>query len=97
MTYPLYKIVDCDEIQQGDIIEGCPVLIIPSEINLEPSSLATLPLEIPFECRDVIVISQTCDMFKGREKLKEEQRNISAFWAASMRNCSASTRTVISS
>lgn len=71
MDYPWYDKVSGDNIQQGDIIESCPVLILPSQLSLGPSGTAAEPLDIPFECRDVIVMSQTCDMVKDREKISE--------------------------
>lgn len=71
MDYPWYEIVSGDDIQQGDILENCPVFIIPSEVSLEPSKTGTKPYELPFEARDVIVMSQTCDMVKGEESISE--------------------------
>jgi len=71
MPYPWFEKVSGDEVQQGDILESCPVLVLPSELSLESSGAATEPQDVPFECRDVIVISQTCDMIKGREKISE--------------------------
>ncbi len=71
MDYPCYEIVSDDDIQQGDILENCPVLILPSELSLSSSNTRTSPYEIPWEGRDVIVLSQSCDMVKGREKIPE--------------------------
>lgn len=62
MDYQWYDIVSGDDIQQGDILENCPVFILPSEILLEPSTTTAEPCEVPFERRDVIVMSQTCDI-----------------------------------
>jgi len=71
LDYPWYEIVSGDNIQQGDILENCPVLILPSELSLNSSNTTANPYEIPWEGRDVIVISQSCDMVKGREKIPE--------------------------
>lgn len=71
MDYKWYKIVDGDDIQQGDILENCPVFVLPSEIQMDPASAATKLYEVPFENRDVIIMSQTCDMVKGREYISE--------------------------
>jgi len=60
-----------DDIKQGDILENCPVLILPSELTLESSGHTDYPYEVPFEGRDVIVVSQTCDMVKGQETISE--------------------------
>jgi hypothetical protein len=71
LDYRWYDKVRGDDIQQGDIIESCPVLILPSELSFGPSDTTTESQDIPFECRDVIVMSQTCDMVKGQEKIPE--------------------------
>ena len=71
MDYPWYDIVSGANIQQGDILENCPVFVLPSELPLRLSNTASKLYEVPFEARDVIVLSQTCDMVKGREKISE--------------------------
>lgn len=71
MDYLWYDKVSGDDVQQGDILENCPVFILPSELSLGPSGTRTEPQDIPFECRDVIVMSQSCDMVKGQEKIPE--------------------------
>lgn len=71
MDYPWYDIVSGDDIQQGDILEGCPVFDLPPEIDISSRNIPTRPYEVPFEQRDVIIVSQTCDMVKGREKISE--------------------------
>jgi len=69
--YQWYKIVEGDEIQQGDILENCPVFVLPPEVDLDSPTILNRIYEIPFQSSDVIVISQTCDMVKGREKISE--------------------------
>lgn len=71
MDYKWYKIVDGDDIEQGGILENCPVFVLPSEIHMDPAIAATKLYEVPFESRDVIIMSQTCDMVKGREYISE--------------------------
>jgi len=71
LEYPWYDKVTGDDIQQGDILESCPVLILPSELSFDSPSRRSQVYEIPFEARDVIVMSQTCDMVKGEEKIPE--------------------------
>jgi hypothetical protein len=66
-AYPWYRSVQGDDIGQGDILEACPVFIPPSDLAERPLTEAT----IAWEERDVIVMSQTCDMVKGREKIDE--------------------------
>jgi hypothetical protein len=71
LDYPWYGIVSGDEIQQGDILENCPVLILPSKLSFDSPGIVSQLYEVPFEARDVIVMSQTCDMIKGSEKIPE--------------------------
>ena len=66
ITYPWYCLVDGDELEQGDILEGCPVCLPPSNLTIN-SSEANFKLTQ----RNVIVMSQSCDMVKDREKIKE--------------------------
>jgi len=71
LDYPWYDIVSGDDIQQGDILENCPVLILPSKLPFDLPTTPSQSYDVPFEGRDVIVVSQTCDMVKGREKISE--------------------------
>lgn len=71
MDYPWYDIVIGDNIQQGDILESCPVLILSSKLSFDSPGTPSQLYDVPFEARDVIVMSQTCDMVKGREKISE--------------------------
>ena len=72
MTYPWYCLVNDDELQQGDILEGCPVFFPSPDLTLN-SLEADFNLEVGVKWtrRNVIIISQTCDMVKGREKITE--------------------------
>lgn len=65
--YPWYETVHDDTLEQGDIFENCPVFF-------PPDDLAEMPLvEAVFTWKeqDVVVLSQTCDMVVGREKISE--------------------------
>lgn len=65
-SYPWYRTVDGDNLEQGDIIDSCPVFV-PSEQVL---SNGDEPL-LAWEDRDVIVMTQSCDLVAGREKVTE--------------------------
>ena len=65
--YPWYEAVSGDEIEQGDIFDNCPVFIPPDDLLLDSSDVP----EILIEDRDVIVMSQTCDMSKKYPKITE--------------------------
>jgi len=68
-NYPWYVRVKGDEIKQGDIIEKCKVFIPPNELA-DSGDLAE-SYSFDWEERDVIIMSQSCDMVKGREKITE--------------------------
>lgn len=65
--YPWFGVVTGDDIEQGDIFEGCPVFIPLDGL----SDWTAQEVHFRVETRDVIVLSQTCDMVKGREKIQE--------------------------
>lgn len=67
--YPWYAIVEGDEIEQGDIFESCPVFLPSADLGTLDAGSA----EVSFRAarRDVIVLTQSCDLAKGREKASE--------------------------
>jgi hypothetical protein len=67
VAYPWYQHITGDDLEQGDILEACPVFVPPED--LAGSALTTALFQ--WEERDVIVMSQTCDLVKGREKVSE--------------------------
>lgn len=61
MKYPWYDLVEGSEISQGDIIESCPVIIVPPVENVsEGDEIEVVSREI-----DVIVMTQACDLEQG--------------------------------
>ena len=66
--FPWYEVVTGDELEQGDLLDACPVFGPPDEL---PEWDETAPVFFETEGRNVIVVSQDCDLVKGREKLSE--------------------------
>ncbi len=66
-TYPWYEILSGEELGQGDILEACPVYLPPEEL----AGSDTLSPFFEFEDRDIIVMSQSCDLVEGREKVSQ--------------------------
>src|SRR5712691_7838202 len=62
-AYPWYLAVRGDDIEQGDLFEACPVYSPPDDLAERPLPNATFR----WEERDMIVLSQRCDLVKGRE------------------------------
>lgn len=65
--YPWYEAIRGSAIEQGDILEAWPVFQPPPDLDEHGVQMATFQWSV----RDVIVLSQTCDMVEGREKLTE--------------------------
>jgi hypothetical protein len=65
--YPWFGIVDGDEIEQGDILEGCPVFLPPNDLVIGAETTA----KFVWQRQDLIVMSQSCDLSKGREKVDD--------------------------
>jgi hypothetical protein len=63
--YPWYAEVKDDSLEQGDLFELCPVFIPTVE------AAETGVSEFDWVQRDVVVMSQSCDLVKGREKVTE--------------------------
>jgi len=56
-TYPCYEIVEGNEIQQGDLINDCPLIIPPKEALSPGDKVKTKAVMF-----NVVVISQSCDL-----------------------------------
>lgn len=72
--YPWYGVVNGEEIEQGDILESCRVFSPPDDLPDDAGAI----VEFDELQRDVIVLSQTCDLVKGREKV--DQILLCAIW-----------------
>ncbi|MBZ5656683.1 MAG: hypothetical protein LAO56_15560 [Acidobacteriia bacterium] len=69
-NYPWFGVVESDEIEQGDILEGCPVFFPPKDLAItavNKQSQATFRSEE----LDLVVMSQSCDLVKGRTTLDD--------------------------
>jgi hypothetical protein len=75
--YPWYSVADGEELQQGDILEDCRVFW-PRTSNLDDPMDR---LHFDWDQRDLIVMSQSCDLFQGREKIKDVL--LCALWSRS--------------
>lgn len=66
-TYPWYTVTSGGDLEQGDILTGCPVFRAPEDLSagvLERarSGSDTPGIRFDFQTFDVIVLSQTCDL-----------------------------------
>lgn len=67
--YPWYDGITGDTLEQGDILEQCPVLSPPASLNFQSETITEV--DIDWEKRDVIVLSQSCDMVQDQEKIND--------------------------
>jgi hypothetical protein len=67
VTYSWFGAVTGDDLEQGDILDDCPVFRPPDKLPVDANSSAFFEAE----ARSVIVMSQSCDLVKGREKLSD--------------------------
>jgi hypothetical protein len=61
-----YELVEGRDLQQGDILEGCPVFRVPTDLP------APIPDDVNFEVgeQDVVVTSQSCDLVEGQKGIE---------------------------
>lgn len=72
IDYPWYEVVSGDSLEQGDVLRRCAVFSPPGGLLL-PENAHDEEVVTVFDWveRDVIVISQTCDLAKSRERVSE--------------------------
>lgn len=70
LEYPWYASVSDDTLEQGDLFEDCPVFLPPDDWADEWATESS-PVDFQIVRRDLIVLSQSCDMVQGREKVSE--------------------------
>src|SRR5688572_12333188 len=63
MDYPWYHWVRGVDLKQGDLLEKCPVFL--------PQASDDEMITFDEEARDVIVLTQSCDLVPGRERVTE--------------------------
>ena len=66
-NYPWYSIVEGDDLEQGDILESCPVFVPPSDLRPEVAGEA----QFKWIAQNLVILSQSCDLVKGTQKLEE--------------------------
>jgi len=69
-AYPWFGVAEGDEIEQGDILEGCPVFLPPKDLAVSAVTNETKANFI-WQEQDLVLMSQSCDLAKGREKVDD--------------------------
>ena len=70
IQYKWFSIVSGDELEQGDILENCPVFQPPADLTLKAETKLN-DAKFRWNDRDLIIMSQSCDISKGCEKVQE--------------------------
>ncbi|HUR53807.1 MAG TPA: hypothetical protein VMZ71_06730 [Gemmataceae bacterium] len=66
--YPWFDLVTGDDLEQGDLLDSYPIFLPPDDLeDWEEGSAAFFTTEE----RNLVVISQSCDLVKGREKVSD--------------------------
>ncbi len=68
--YPWFGVVEGDDIEQGDILEEFPIVVLPDKLVFDEGS-SNGSQDIQWQKLDLVVMSQTCDLVKGREKIDD--------------------------
>ena len=61
IQYPWFSIVSGDELEQGDILENCPVFLPPEDLTLKADAKLS-DAKFRWNDRDLIIMSQSCDI-----------------------------------
>ena len=65
MEYPWYGSIEGDSLRQGDLLDGCP-LLLPKGESLDVLGAPGTTLEGVLQVRDVVVMSQSCDLEQAK-------------------------------
>ncbi|MBA4064365.1 MAG: hypothetical protein C0501_11760 [Isosphaera sp.] len=66
--YPWYGVVTGDGLEQGDVLDSLPVFLPPDDLEDWNEGSAAF---FSTEERNVVVMTQSCDLVSGREKVSE--------------------------
>lgn len=69
--YPWYEIVQRDDLEQGDIFDACSVFAVDLPFSYEDFCAANYEAHIRAVERDVIIMTQSCDLLKDHPKVSE--------------------------
>lgn len=59
VTYPFYTVYEGEDLEQGDILMDCPVILPVADVSLSPTGEVLAADRVLF---DVILMTQSCDL-----------------------------------
>lgn len=65
MDYQWYAKINDNSLEQGDIISDCYIIVPPSSESLSEGD----DIDVDVKTMDIIILSQSCDLVCGREKI----------------------------
>ena len=68
-AYPWFGVIEGDELEQGDILESCPVFLPPPDLDVHAERPTNATVQ--WKEQDLIVMSQSCDLVKGRRGIED--------------------------
>ena len=68
-AYPWFGVIEGDELEQGDILESCPVFKPPPDLDVHAERPTNATVQ--WKEQDLIVMSQSCDLVKGRRGVED--------------------------
>ena len=74
VQYPWFEVAAGDELQQGDVLDGCPVFMPPDELTEDTGKIVKTPFL--WYKRDLIVMSQSCDLVRDLERKQEKVEDV---------------------
>jgi hypothetical protein len=70
-NYPWYGRVESDELEQGDIVENFRVFRASDDLIVDENDAPPDSSVFKWKSLDLIIMSQSCDLQKGREKVDD--------------------------
>lgn len=69
--FPWYELASGDDLEQGDIFEACPIFSVALPFSYEEFRSGNYDAPFDITDRDVVVITQSCDLVKDRLKVDD--------------------------
>jgi hypothetical protein len=64
--YPWYEIVSGSELQQGDFLDDCPIIVPPEKFVVPEGTGRVENVKVNVQTYDVLIMSQSCDLVQEK-------------------------------
>ena len=62
MDYPWYGVVEGDRLEQGDLLDACPLIELPPTFQVPETPGLMGQVSVQIQTYDVVLLTQTCDL-----------------------------------